>query len=261
MSLLYADYNCPGCGATDKLMYEVEDEKDKVVLAGQMFTKETRFINECAFCKEFTDVIAAVREKTFLGFLNSSENKKVKEMSIPKTDEILGKWKREKIFAPTLEVEFGTQPFPIGEVLDVGTHRLRIKKVFRAEWVEKDMELRLENPIPDAYWYEVVDQDNKKRWMKVENTEGDNVTFNESGIVLSNEKEIIEEMSVSEPIEQIFKMEWFGGRNIEAYQYKNGVRLIVIDYKNTIEMDLFNDTLEEVMQALEDNTELGVFNE
>ena len=123
MSVLYADYNCPNCGIKDKLMYELEDNNNQVVLAGQALNEESNFVNKCGFCQEYTDVIAAVREKTFLGFLNSLESKQIAQMKIPNTEDILKDWGKEKLFVPIIEVDFNTQPFAIGKVIDVGDHQ------------------------------------------------------------------------------------------------------------------------------------------
>lgn len=262
MTLLYADFTCPNCHNEDKLMQEINDGKKHMIFPGDVFLEEKLFDAECDYCEEKCKVHLKVANNQFVGFANENNLRDVNFKKAPTKDEVFLKWKNEKTFSPTEKFDFKTQPFNPGEVLTLSGESFAIERVYRTEWIEKDIDMRLEHPRPDIYWYELKNTLGLKRWLKVENIEGDNVSISNNGIVIMDQEDAVEDIT-SDPtkIRLIYKDDWFGGRKIEAYQYINGVRIIVTDHKKRTEMDIFEDTFEEAMNVMEENMELGVFNE
>jgi hypothetical protein len=215
---------------------------------------------ECEYCNKKSDVCIHINQNKFIGFSNRMEQNS--DGIIPDTQEIFQKWKKEGTFTPVKAIDFNTQPFKVGKTVDLNGKQMVVNKVFRTEWTEKDLDIRIEHPRPDAYWYEVKDENNKIKWLKVENVVGENIFLSEDGIIVLDNSESIEELSDNpSKIKNIFKSDCFGGRKIEAYQYVNGVRAIVVNHKEQIEMDIFEDTFEDAMAVVEENMELNVFNE
>lgn len=262
MSLLYADYSCPECGKCGKLIHELQDNINEMVIPGQRLKKELELKAECEYCNKLSDAIAKSANGLFVGFVNASQSN-LKEYNVaPDTNTVFDKWKKEKTFSPIERVDFDKQPYKSGMNIKISGESYNIKRIFRTEWIEKDLDLRIELPRPDTYWYEAKDRNNTTKWIKVENVEGENVFVSDDGIVVLDLKEKVEEMTDSpQRIEMIFQSDWFGGREIEAFQYINGVRILVLNHKKQVEMDIFQDTLEEAMAKVEENIELGVFNE
>lgn len=260
MSFLYADYECPNCLKEEKLMYELNDGTDIIIFPGQPLSNEIDILNKCEFCDIKSDVRVKVKNGIFLGFC--CKEKEEKFTGFENTNDLFEKWKKEKTIRTDKIFEFEKQPFKKGKKIKFGEIDLNILKVFRVEWIEKDLDKRIENPRPDVYWYEVVDKENIKRWLKVENVDGENTFLSEVGLVIRDEKEIIEDITENpEKIKEIYQTDWFGNRKIEAYQYINGVRILVFNYKNQTEMDIFEDTFEEALYRVEENIELGFVNE
>ncbi|MGF7534876.1 hypothetical protein AAGG74_14495 [Bacillus mexicanus] len=260
MSILYGDYICPKCYKEEKIMHELDDSNNVIIFPGQPLSKGLNISVECEFCNYLSDVIIKVENGVFLGFCE--QKKAEKFIGINNTKDLLEKWKAEKTISIEKTLDFNNQPFKKGKEITFGNTKLKILKVFRIEWIEKDIDQRIENPRPDVYWYEVIGKEGKKKWLKVENIDGENTFLSDSGLVIRDEKEIIEDITDNpEGINQVYKTEWFGNRTIEAYQYNNGIRILVFNYKDQTEMDIFEDTFEEAMKRVEENMELGFINE
>ena len=58
--------------------------------------------------------------------------------------------------------------------------------------------------------------------------------------------------------ELILDCEWTNNMYVEAYEYKSGIRLIVINEQNEIELDLMRSSIEEAIRELEEYMELGI---
>lgn len=262
MTYLYADFTCPECKKEGRLLHEIKDENDLLVFPGETLSLEKSFTVECEFCNVNSEAFIKVAQNKFIGIANKSELDKEEFKNIPKTEDIFEKWKKEKRLSPFSRIDFNKQPFQVNEKVMLSNQTFYVKKIFRTEWVEKDLDIRLELPRPDTYWYELLDRYNKTSWLKVENVEDENIFLSNEGIIVSDNKDIVEEITDNPTsIKRTFESDWFGGRNIEAYQYINGVRILVSNHKNQVEMDIFEDTFEGAMAIVEDNIELGVFNE
>ncbi|WP_394555639.1 hypothetical protein C1N61_30075 (plasmid) [Priestia aryabhattai] len=262
MTLLYADFICPVCQNEDKQMHEIKDGKKKMLFPGDAFLEERVFEAECGYCDGKSKVHLKVTNNKFAGFANENELTNSKYKNDPDKGEVFEKWKGEKTFSPSERFDFKKQPFKPNTDITLNNEKFSIEKVYQTEWVEKDVDIRLDHPRPDIYWYELRTQSGLKRWLKVENVEGDNVFLSDKGIVVMDKEDMVEDITHNPTkIKVIYKDNWFGGREIEAYQYVNGVRIIVLDHKKRTEMDIFEDTFEEAMEAVEENMELGVFNE
>lgn len=262
MTVFYGDYLCPVCNKVEKLLHEELDGKIKMIFPGEAFSNEKTFIAECGYCNEKSNALLKVNDGYFIGFLNEAEKEKELSKEIPDTNDIFNKWKNEKTFSPFERVDFKKQPFKVGQEVKLGDNAFVVRKIYRTEWVEKNLDIRLELPRPDTYWYEIKDQSNTIKWLKVENVEGENIFLSENGIIIQDNSEVVEEITDNPTkIKKIYSTEWFGGREIEVFQYVNGTRILVYNHKKQIEMDVFEDTFEEAMGTVEDNMELGVFNE
>lgn len=262
MTVLYADYNCPNCKNEGKVMHELADGVNKIIFPGEAHSKEQSITVECEFCNEKTEAYIKVAANKFVGIKNKRELENSAFNTAPETEEVFNKWKKEKSISPLERIDFNKQPYSLGEKLTFANENFVVEKVYRTEWIEKDIDRRIELPRPDIYWYELSYNSGKKKWMKVENVKGDNVTFSDMGIVILDQSDAVENISsLPSKVKKIYQSEMFGGREIEAYQYINGVRIIVVNHKNEIEMDVFEDTFEEAMHTVEENTELSVFNE
>ncbi|WP_088362793.1 hypothetical protein [Bacillus cereus] len=262
MTVLYGDYECRKCNKEQKVMHEINDGNDHLVMPGDKAEVTKEFEYKCEMCGQEDSVFVLIKEESFVGFINVDQKDEAVNWNIPSKEEVLKKWAGEKSNVFNSSVDFKEQPFEIGQEVTMGTEEFTIKKVYRMEWVEKDMDKRLEFPRPETYWYEVSTSNGRILWMKVESWDENNVFVSESGIVVSDKNEVIEDISDNpEKVKLVYESEWFGGREIEAYQYINGIRILVTNYKKQIEMDIFEDTFESAMNMIEENMELGVFNE
>lgn len=262
MTVLYGDYLCPVCNKVEKMLHEELDGKIKMVFPGEAFSNEKTITAECGYCNEKSKALVKVKDGRFIGFLNEEQKEKDVPNEIPETKDIFNKWRNEKTFSPFERVNFKNQPFKVGEEVKFANSCFLVQKIYRTEWIEKDLDIRLELPRPDTYWYEIKDQNHNTKWLKVENVEEENIYLSDNGIIIQDNSEVVEEITDNPTkIKKIYSTEWFGGREIEVFQYVNGTRILVYNHKKQIEMDVFEDTFEEAMGTVEDNMELGVFNE
>lgn len=262
MTVLYGDFICPNCNNEQKLMKEINDGIDKLVFPGEKLVNNHNLKTECEYCDAYVPVFAITEETKFVGFLNENQIKSGSQPKIPDTNSVLNKWKLEKTFTSEGTFEFKEQPFLLNQTLELGGQSFSINKIFRTEWVEKDIDIRIEHPRPDVYWYELQSKTGLVRWLKVENVEGNNTYLSDHGIVVMDEKDVVVEITtMPSKIKSVYKTDWFGGRVLEAFQYTSGTRILVTNYKKQVEIDVFEETFEEAMQIVENNIELGIFNE
>jgi hypothetical protein len=243
-------------------MHEINDGNERLIMPGDKAGAIKEFNYRCEMCGQEDRVFVFVKKGAFVGFINMDQKDEAANWSIPSKEEVLKKWAGEKSIVFNSSVDFKEQPFEVGQEVTMGAEEFTIKKVYRMEWVEKDIDKRVEFPRPETYWYEVSTTNGRILWMKVESWDENNVFVSESGIVVSDTNDVIEDISDNpEKVKMVYESEWFGGREIQAYQYINGIRILVTNYKKQIEMDIFEDTFDGAMNIVEENMELGVFNE
>lgn len=264
MSLLFGSVICDGCGSETRFTKEVEDGRVRTILIGDRAeAKLPRFDCVCDYCRNGSSVYPVVVDRVLSAFLNRNEHEAYLggdlSVTAAKPGEGLRREAGSKPHAKTgITSPFRHHPKPKGSVFRFGNGETwRVQAVFRKEWVERDPEKRMAEPVAEEYWYRVQRDGAKKRWVSVREEKGVNTFLHEGDPVVGSEQEILVELTdAPQKPKKTYESDWMDGLSIEVYQYVSGARLLVVNSKNEIEADLFGETAEEVFDILENWTTL-----
>lgn len=265
MSILFGNAECDICKKETRFIAELNDQKKGTRLLGHRVSGlEEAYEVECDYCNEKTIIYPVVIEGVLSAFLNSEQHHSYANglLTVAKAGKNEGLEREKRNAQPTRKVAsspFEEHPKQPGEIILLEKEQWTIHKVYRKEWSETDMEKRLIDPMTEEYWYEASSEKGEKRWIVVLDQEEKNAYLQSEHPTLREEKEIKVDISENpKKPEVILDCEWTNNLYVEAYEYTTGVRLIVINEQNEIEMDLFRKTVEEAIKELEDYMELEV---
>lgn len=265
MSILVGTVNCGNCHQDTRFVVDVDNKEKKTYWLGQHVPGvQDTYTVLCDYCDTEESLYVETKNGVVSAFANREEHERyqsgTKRLIQASEDEGIRREReasgRERVTGTT---PFHLHPFRKGHVFSIGKTQWKVESIFRREWVETRKDVRLNHPEPDGYWYKVSNRTEGERWVVASNVEGENLVLQKEGpLVTSDTIQAVPLSANPEKPKVVWTCEWVGGSTVEVFQYEHGYRLLLVDEHDVIEWDLFQSTMEEVLEEFEQMMDLEV---
>lgn len=256
---IFGNINCPHCFLETRFLFESEKDENAFYMLGDMWEENSGYFGdvECDYCQKVIKLHVVTKEQTISAFLNGSEYEAYlygrKEVKKAKENQGLESEKSKNLtqFHETFTSDFKKHPYHKGKVIRIGSKKWKVESVYKKEDVEKDAVKRLFAGVYDEYCYKLSDENKEIRWLSVVDLKQNNAILTPEAPSLRQSEKLIDVTDTLFKTTKIYEQEISKNYKVEGYEYISGIRLLVYNKENEIEMDVFDDDIESSLKQVE----------
>lgn len=258
----FAEVTCPFCENPNRIVIDKESEEERFVMLGDSMNEtieENGVLSTCEYCfHEFQSYII-VKENIFSKIANPNEYKNYQKdpslFQAAQEGQGIKNEGKQNNNAKHYVLSFKQQPFQVNETIYLSNARWKVITSYKKEHSERDPETRMLMDFTDAYYYEVENENKKRKWLEVVNAKGENAQLSmDPPVVLMNET--LYDISESDfKSTFLFEQEMGIQYKIKAYHHLSGIQMVVFfkeEENESVVLDLLGDSVEELYEELEE---------
>lgn len=186
---IFGNCTCSGCELETRFLLELKGEEDTFLLLGDTLENEEAIagVIECDYCQYRFQMHVITVDGILSAFLNDEQYDRLEKqeqvvLKATKNQGLQKEYAQDLVqFHHTFYTPFAEQPFNPSEKLQLDGQAWTIQRIYKKEGVERDITRRLLKPTLDEYWYELENEENKRKWCVVTDISQDMFTFNLKG--------------------------------------------------------------------------------
>jgi hypothetical protein len=229
---LYGLIVCPNCHHYTPFY---SGEGGQVYTLGSKIDNETNeiFQDKCEYCETSYDIHYEVKKGKLFSFYSDANYKT----------------NQTRLTEGRCTEPFHLHPVSKEKGIKIDKEHWTIKEIYRKEYIDRDIDLRINHIGSEEYWYKVQNRQEEK-WYIVRNSGTDNAIFTQDPPFIEENEKIYDITDSGFTLEELYQDNWGDFHTIEAYQILSGVEIWIYNEEGQVELNVLEDTLDEGLQKI-----------